>query len=427
MKKKTKLSRRLQHGFSIIEALIAGLVLSFGALALVGVQVALTRNGDVARQRSEATRLAQDQMERLRAFASVDAITGVQSYAGMVTGSDQPLVTALYNTTFDREWTISGSAGDFHRVISVNVRWTDRHPEINPATSQPVQQSVRLSSVISRANHSKVGLIMANAGGTGYGGVAQSRNLNVPYPARDIGSDRSRYQWPGTTPWLVFDNNTGLVRYRCTSSSPPTDGSDAALQADTNCTQILAYVLAGYLGSNAVNNSTGIDAVLTGWTIDGCQLGNTINVDASTCFIRNVVVPRPDPDINPATGNPYNPTRSAQVINSACPYLDSSGSLNQSQIDNFKFFKCYAALIEVPLNNTSGWTGRMSFLTLPSTLPSGRQRICRYAHLQVSNQGLYDGIQESLNNENYFAFIAANGNGPNTVCPSGTSQHQPQP
>jgi hypothetical protein len=389
MNSKNTRARRSQRGFSIIEA-----------LALVGVQVALTRNGDVAKQRTEATRLAQEKMEQLRAYASVTTLSGVSSYEAMATGADPAITThsnntTQYNTAFTRSWTISGAGTDFHREVSVVVSWFDRRPDLD-GTGQPIPQTVRLSSVVARTNYSKVGLIMANAGGPGLISVRQ-RHTNVPYPAIDIGNDKSTYQWPGTTAWYVFDNNTADVNYLCTAQ--PTNGANLA--SNPNCTQILAYVLAGYVSSDPSNGATdNIDTVLSGWTINNCTLTNTSNVVVPTppvpCLVQNVVT-------------------ATATINPNCPYLVSNITPTSSQLQGLKFYKCYAKLVQVPLNSTTGWTGRLEFVSAPT----GNQRICRFNHNVVNTTtGIYGGIHESLNNENYYAFISSG-------CGTGKTQHQP--
>jgi type II secretory pathway pseudopilin PulG len=377
-----RLTRRAQRGFSIIEALIAGLVLSFGTLALVGVQVALSRNGDVAKQRSEATRLAQEQMENLRSYASATTtVTGVSSYESLATGSDA--TTTIRNTAFDRSWTVGGAGTDLHRPVSVLVAWIDR---------AGAAQEVRLSSVIAKTNYNKVGLIMANVGGSGYAGIVRQRNNNVPYPAVDIGNDKSRYQWPGQSVWYVFDNTTANVEYRCTSA--PTNG--ATLSTTAGCTNILAYVLAGYVSSNTSNGANdNIDTVLSPWSINLCAFTSTANLQSTpSCFVENVVV--------------------SSAINSNCPYLVSNIAPTSAQLDGLKFYKCYAALIEVPLGDTTGWTGRLEF----AAAPTGNRKVCRFNHLLVDASGIYRNIEESLNNENYFARLSGN-------CGSGQTQHQP--
>ena len=59
-----------QRGVALLEALIAFLVLSIGLLALSRLQTHLRTNADAARERSEAVRLAQTDIESLRVFAS---------------------------------------------------------------------------------------------------------------------------------------------------------------------------------------------------------------------------------------------------------------------------------------------------------------------------------------------------------------------
>src|SRR5687768_8847406 len=62
--------KRLQ-GFALIEAMVAGLVMAFGMLAIIGLQLSLSRNADFAKSRTEATRLAQEQMEELRSYRTI--------------------------------------------------------------------------------------------------------------------------------------------------------------------------------------------------------------------------------------------------------------------------------------------------------------------------------------------------------------------
>ena len=59
------------RGFSLLEVLIAVVVLSFGLLALASLQASLMRNSSEAKARSVALSLAKDRVEELRSFSSL--------------------------------------------------------------------------------------------------------------------------------------------------------------------------------------------------------------------------------------------------------------------------------------------------------------------------------------------------------------------
>lgn len=65
-------------GFTLIEVLIAALVLALGLLGLAGLQATSIRNNLSAYNRSQATQLAYDMADRMRAnkIESVDPATG---------------------------------------------------------------------------------------------------------------------------------------------------------------------------------------------------------------------------------------------------------------------------------------------------------------------------------------------------------------
>ena len=73
--------RIAQSGTTLLEALLAFLVLSVGILTIGRVQAHLHLGSDIARQRSEAVRLGQEELESLRGFAMAAASAGVRSYA----------------------------------------------------------------------------------------------------------------------------------------------------------------------------------------------------------------------------------------------------------------------------------------------------------------------------------------------------------
>lgn len=77
-----------QSGFSLIEALIAVVILSFGMLALASLQANLFRAGAEVKARALATALAQGQIEDLRTYRSlVDVDPAKDDYQSIATGA----------------------------------------------------------------------------------------------------------------------------------------------------------------------------------------------------------------------------------------------------------------------------------------------------------------------------------------------------
>jgi len=71
---------RKQSGASLLEVLIALLILSIGLLGLAGLQAASLRHTHEAQLRSQATWLAMDMLERMRANQQeLDAYTGTHA------------------------------------------------------------------------------------------------------------------------------------------------------------------------------------------------------------------------------------------------------------------------------------------------------------------------------------------------------------
>ena len=70
-----------QHGVSLVEALVALAIMAFGMLGLVGMQASMRANADLAKQRSEAVRLAQQQMEAWRGYGTLTTYNAIATQA----------------------------------------------------------------------------------------------------------------------------------------------------------------------------------------------------------------------------------------------------------------------------------------------------------------------------------------------------------
>lgn len=122
-----------QSGFTLLEVLIAILVLSIGLLGLAGLMASSIRNNHSAYQRTQATWLAYDMIDRMRVNrasaigATVDyniaigtAASGSSGLAGTdVTGWKTTVANAL--PAGDGSVTVNTTS----RAVTVIVQWND--------------------------------------------------------------------------------------------------------------------------------------------------------------------------------------------------------------------------------------------------------------------------------------------------------------
>jgi prepilin-type N-terminal cleavage/methylation domain-containing protein len=103
-------------GFTLIETLIALIILSFALLALAGLMVTTTKNNSAGGHMTEATTFAQDILEELRA-TPIDKI---------LSGNDQK--TGSHGIQYGRSWTVSPNVTGVNlKTITITVAWTDKY------------------------------------------------------------------------------------------------------------------------------------------------------------------------------------------------------------------------------------------------------------------------------------------------------------
>ncbi len=243
---------RQQRGASLVEALLAFLVLSLGMVGMVKLQSHLRSAADLARQHSEALRLAQEEIESLRGFVTLATTPGLPAYADIAPASaillppQGPRDSARYRI----ERRVDTSAAPRLKTLSVIVGWDDR---------QGTARQVELSSAIAGIDPTWSGaLSLAAAGRPVHGAFA--RSAQIPAAAKDLGDGRSVFKpvIEGDTAW-VFDNRSGKPTSRCSGIGTTVPTRNLSVTDLTSCDAVSGSLLSGVvrftsaLPANAAN------------------------------------------------------------------------------------------------------------------------------------------------------------------------------
>jgi Tfp pilus assembly protein PilV len=229
---------RSQRGTTLLEGLVAFLVLSLGMLSVVRVQTQMRVNSDVARQRSEAVRIAQEEVEKMRAFSSIAVRAGASAFASLASGTVDVNASEPVATNADFVLTREVTAADVpaSKNATVTVAWDDR---------TGTQQQVILNTLIAGHDPAYSGALRLLATPKPVRGV-RSRSAWIPLDAQDLGNGSSAYKpVAGTSEALVFDNASGNVTARCVGSDPNTSNANLSLASLGTCEARQGYLLSG--------------------------------------------------------------------------------------------------------------------------------------------------------------------------------------
>jgi type IV pilus modification protein PilV len=129
-------------GFSLIEVLIAVVVLIVGVIAIGSLQTHVTKGTTFAEQQAEALTIAHQKLDELRNYTS---LTGYQS----ISSSSSPASILGRNVTFRLTWSVTDSADTTlpYKTIDIRVTWTDQNN---------ITHEVRLTSIIGEFDPTKV-------------------------------------------------------------------------------------------------------------------------------------------------------------------------------------------------------------------------------------------------------------------------------
>lgn len=362
------------RGVTLIEALVALLILVSGMVALVELTASLRRSGDLGKQRSEATRIAQADLATLRSFSMRTRPTGAaakpRDYDADIASLGSPLAVTPEdsNTSYQVDRTVTSFGTDPSepeaKAVQVIVSWRDRSTR-SLLQGQEGPQQVVLNSVVARVDPSFAGAV-ALAPAPGEVRPPAGRHPAVPVGAKDLGNQTSAFRpsRQSSAVW-VFSNLTGFITGVC-SIPPGTPVSTLApgdVEACSNGT-------VGYLLSGVIRFSNTEPANPTAPEAGAIPLG--LGLATGT-----YLAPRLD-----ARGAPVKDSHGAVVMDTltATPpahqcFNDSPGSAASAQP-----FVTYACIVYPDLGSSPRfWSGTLVLTGFNLGTTASGYRVCRYS------------------------------------------------
>ena len=379
--------RRGQLGFTIIESLISLVIMGFGILSLAGMQAALSRNSDDAKQRTEAVRLAQEKIESFRSYTGIASTVVGQGTTNTtalnwnaLAGSTDIITT---NAAYTRTWTLGNSSSDSMRGLTVGVAWTDRAGQT---------QTVSLSSVLSKTNPADSGFLGFPLPLNTNLKRPKDRNLDIPIPAINLGNGESAVRFGNAGQYVLFGNTSGDVVKICTPTLNGTPSSADVIAALTsadssirNCTAITGYIVAGYVGR--VNSTEVSNIIFNGLGIG--YAGITRNAAANTGI--------------------------------SCQFGDATNQNTNVTIANYKYYLCVIPLAAptpaLTVNGPYNWSGTIRIAGPAAWSASNNSYyVCRYEYTATNsltdvnqrNVQPYVNVNKSIDQQNYLVLTTAN-------------------
>jgi type IV pilus assembly protein PilV len=125
---------RFQRGVTLLEVLISIVVLSIGLLGYAGLQTLSLKNNTSAFQRSQATLLTYDIVDRMRANRPKVLLGDYQVGMG-ASGNDPDVITWKNNVAAalpDGDASIDGNLGT--GIVTITIQWDDNRDGSDPIT-----------------------------------------------------------------------------------------------------------------------------------------------------------------------------------------------------------------------------------------------------------------------------------------------------
>ncbi len=394
--------RRAQRGGSILDALLGFAVVVAGMVGSARLQVDLRLGADQARQRAEAARLAQQQIEQLRSFIAL--VGGSASYAAQGSARSETADSIDRNTRYTIERDLGEGEAAPLRSATVRVAWADR---------RGAAQALRLDSLLARSAPA-LGAALATAPAGRPVAPLHGRHIGIPAEAADLGDGRSAFKpaLGGSVAW-VLDNRSGRVTARCSGVAAARLNRDLRAADLEACDAVDGMLLSGRIRFAGVGSPPGTTVSLP-----------AVGSAPADCVSESVKV------VAYRVGDEAR----REALPAAATAADHAASAWTELGDAHLRYHC----LVVPGTGDSGrrWSGHS--LLVPDGwrigLASGERRVCRFAtaaaglasDANAHHPEHYADVEQALVEQNFLVVDAAD------ACPVAgsamnlaTVQHQP--
>jgi Tfp pilus assembly protein PilV len=229
--------RSRQRGVTLLESLVAFFVLAAASVAVAALHGHVQLAADVARERSQAIRLAENTVEELRAFTAIAGDLGTPTYAAIADGS-AVVAPASVRTAYRIDRFVDDAAFTGTKATTVAVRWADRRGAGN---------AVVLHTFIAALDPRYSGSLGLDPGAfrSAPRGV-RGRSPGLPLAAKQLGDGRSAWKAieRGMAAWL-FDDRTATVVGICDGIAATTRTRDLDPDSLGRCTPGRWLLVAG--------------------------------------------------------------------------------------------------------------------------------------------------------------------------------------
>jgi Tfp pilus assembly protein PilX len=368
-----------QRGASLLEALIGFVIVTLGLLGTAQWQQRLRQAADLARQQAAAVRLAQDELEALRAIAARGRLPSPSGFDALGDAESTRPAQAGARTTQALSRQLAEGPAPALKQVRLQIAWEDHRGGTH---------SLQLGSTLAAPAPALAAALAQVPAGLG-AAPRLGRHAGIPAGAADLGDGRSVFKPrdDGDEAWL-FNHRSGRIVGRCTGL-PGTRGSAQLTAADlSDCGPADAVLLSGRVRfalsttpDPAAANDLPLPLAVT------LQLSSSGHPAAPVCqgeamrLLEQASLERPRTLTVPVGLDP------------------ASLALAGWRETGERWWQYHCAVPRAPASapgRAPVWSGRLSFSAIGWTLGTvpGSQRLCRYS-ADTDGSGAVDRPAES--------------------------------